>query len=548
MSATRWLRRWVSGLILVGLFIYPGWGAAAAARVSPTGRASIDPRVLADTANGQTGSILVLLKDQADLAAILADQPAESGAPAGRGSAAWVAQGQAVVGALRQAAAASQPALAAFLQASGAAYHSYWIVNAIAVEGSRALVEALAARPDVARLESNRAFKVPLGQPAAGSPAPQSPQGVEPNLVQVHAPDFWAYGILGQGEVFASADTGVEWDHPALKSHYRGWNAAAGTVDHNFNWWDAIRDNTINPGNAVCPKPSQEPCDDYGHGTHTTGTAVGDDGQGNQIGMAPAAKWIACRNMDGGTGRPSTYISCLQFFIAPTDLAGSHPNPSLRPDAIDNSYDCPPSELCAPDALHLAVEAVRAAGIFMSVSAGNDGPKCGTITNPPGLEAHVFTVGAVDSNDVIADFSSRGPVTSGSASLIKPELTAPGAIIRSSIKGHNYGYLSGTSMAAPHVAGAVLLLWEAFPYLNQNVDQTEIFLEQYAIPITSSEGCGGDTPTAVPNNTYGSGRLDLPISVYQAFLATLSSKSFIPLIADNCQRIKGLPVCQLISY
>ncbi len=114
---------------------------------------------------------------------------------------------------------------------------------------------------------------------------------------------------------------------------------------------------------------------------------VGDDGQGNQVGMAPEAKWIACRNMDDGVGRPSTYIECLQFFIAPTDLTGNNPDPSKRPDVIDNSYSCPPSELCTNLSLHEAVLQVRAAGIFMSVSAGNSGSGCATINEPPGLEA-----------------------------------------------------------------------------------------------------------------------------------------------------------------
>lgn len=537
MGKLSWSRRFISALILAVVVFYPaagmpGAGAPAAATASQSARqASVDPQVMADTADGQTGSVLVVLKAQADLAAITANLPAGVDVSNGSHSAAWVAQGQSVVDGLRQSAAASQPGLTTFLQAAGVPYHSYWIVNAVAVEASRALVEALAARPDVGRLESNRAFKVPLEQPAPGPLATQAPQGIEPNLVQVGAPDYWAAGITGQGEVFASADTGVEWDHPALKTHYRGWNAAAGTVDHNYNWWDAIRDSSINPNlqNPVCPRPSQAPCDDYGHGTHTTGTAVGDDGLGNQIGMAPGAKWIACRNMDDGTGRPTTYIACLQFFIAPTDLNGHNPDPSLRPDAVDNSYDCPPSELCVADSLHLAVEAVRAAGIFMSVSAGNSGPACATINNPPGLEAHVFTVGAVDSNNAIASFSSRGPVMSGSTLLIKPELVAPGVSIRSSWES-SYANLSGTSMAAPHVAGAVLLLWSAFPDLRQNVGATETFLEQHAVPLTNSQGCGSDTPTSVPNNVYGYGRLELPISAYQAFLATLTVKSYVPLV------------------
>ena len=91
------------------------------------------------------------------------------------------------------------------------------------------------------------------------------------------------------------------------------------------------------------------PCDDNGHGTHTTGTTSGDDGTPgvNQIGVAPGAKWIGCRNMDQNVGRPETYTECFEFFIAPWDLNHQSPNPTLRPHVMNNSWGCPASELCA---------------------------------------------------------------------------------------------------------------------------------------------------------------------------------------------------------
>ena len=135
---------------------------------------------------------------------------------------------------------------------------------------------------------------------------------------------------------------------------------------------------------------SVAPCDDAGHGTHTMGSGIGDDGTGNQIGVAPGAKWIACRNMDEGVGRPSTYIECLQFFLAPTDLDGNNPNPYLMPDAVGNSYTCPigpppGGETCVTDSLKVAVDNIRAAGVFMALSAGNSGPSCSSIDEPPGV-------------------------------------------------------------------------------------------------------------------------------------------------------------------
>jgi serine protease AprX len=534
-----WRRFKGISLLLIGGVLLANLGAAPP--VGSLTTAPVDTQVLVDTTNGQVGSFIVLLKDQADLAAIEATTPLPAGSFLSQGSsaenlaqtgetAAWEARGQAVVDGLSQAAGRSQPAVITVLNTAQAVYHPFWIVNAIAVQGDRALVMALAARPDVARIESNHAFRVPLETVTTIQDSlPQSVQGIEPGLTQVHAPDLWAQGLTGQGTVVASADTGVQWDHPALKSHYRGWNAATHSVDHNYNWWDAIHANNGLSTSNTCGYDTLAPCDDNDHGTHTTGTEVGDDGQGHQVGMAPGAKWIACRNMDAGTGRPQFYIDCLQFFIAPTNLTGKNADASKRPDVIDNSYSCPPSELCSPHTLQAAVEAVRAAGIFMSVSAGNEGGKgCGSIGDPPGLEAGVFTVGAVDSSNEIAGFSSRGPVTIDSSNRLKPQLVAPGVSINSSIRGNSYELMSGTSMAAPHVAGAVLLLWSSIPTLRHDVARTESLLEQTALPLASDQACGSDSPTAVPNNVYGYGMLNVEAAYY--YFTVMTQRFYLPLL------------------
>ena len=170
----------------------------------------------------------------------------------------------------------------------------------------------------------------------------------------------------------------MRWTHNAIKPHYRGWNGS--TADHNYNWHDSIHS-----GGGICSPNHMEPCDDNAHGTHTTGTTVGDDGAGNQIGVAPGAKWIGCRNMDQGNGTPATYTECFQFFIAPTDLNGQNPNPALRPHVMNNSWVCPPSEGCAPDTLQTIVENTEAAGIFVEASAGNAGPNCSTVDDPPAI-------------------------------------------------------------------------------------------------------------------------------------------------------------------
>ena len=171
------------------------------------------------------------------------------------------------------------------LKAQGVAYRSFWAANMLVVTGNRALVDALAARADVARLESNRPFKG-IDDPtdaAHASPSNGSPGTVEWNVQNVRAPQVWAMGYTGQGIVIGNQDTGMRWSHNALKPHYRGWNGSS--ADHNYNWWDAIHS-----GGGSCGPNSPFPCDDYGHGTHTTGTTSGDDGTGNQVGVAPGAR------------------------------------------------------------------------------------------------------------------------------------------------------------------------------------------------------------------------------------------------------------------
>ncbi len=475
--------------------------------------AKVDPRVWADTADGQTARWLVILKAQADTRAVAANA---------RGA---ETRARLVFDALRQTAHNTQPGVRSVLDVFRAKYRAYWIINAFAVEGDRTLVEALAARGDVKAIESDRAFRVALERPENFSPG--VPNVVEWNIAQVNAPALWAKGYTGQNIVYANADTGVQWDHPALQPHYRGWNGS--TPDHNYNWYDAITTTIV--GGSSCGYSLSAPCDDYPHGTHTMGTGIGDDGAGNQIGMAPGAKWIACRNMDRGTGRPSTYLACFQFFLAPTDVAGNNPDVSKRPDVVGNSYDCRPSEQCSPNSLLMAMDNLRAARIFMAVSAGNSGPGCSTVSDPPGLYDSAITAGATNSNDTIASFSSRGPVTADSSNRRKPDLVAPGVSVRSSFPTNDYVSRSGTSMAAPHVAGAVALLWSAFPDLRGNVEYTEYVLEQSAVHLTTTDGCGGDSISQVPNNTFGYGRIDV-LNAYNYYLAYGRQRLFL-LIFNN---------------
>jgi serine protease AprX len=383
------------------------------------------------------------------------------------------------------------------------------------------VAKALAARSDVLRVEGNpRIRNIPDPLPATEAPAqPESTPSIEPGISYTRAPEVWALGYTGQGVVVGGQDTGYRWDHTALKNKYRGWNGAA--ADHDYNWHDSIHS-----GGGSCGSNSLQPCDDNGHGTHTMGTAVGDDGGTNQVGMAPGAKWIGCRNMDQGNGTPATYIECFEFFLAPYPVGGTpkQGEATKAPDVTTNSWTCPPSEGCSSSTLQAAVEAQRSAGIMTVVAAGNSGSACSTVQDPPAIYDAVYSIGALNSGfDTIASFSSRGPVLIDASLRLKPDLSAPGTDVRSSTRNSTttYGNLSGTSMATPHVAGAVALLWSAQPVLRNEVSTTETFLNETAVHILSNTCDTSGTPIS-PNNTFGYGRLDIRTAVDAALVRVLS--------------------------
>jgi len=409
---------------------------------------------------------------------------------------------------LREVALRSQAALRAELDDAGVEYRPFYIVNMLALRGDRALVTRLAARPEVERIVANPAIRQPLPEIRPDSKRSLAPQAIEWGARRVNADDVWALGYTGQSIVVAGQDTGYDWDHPALRDKYRGYDGA--TVSHDYHWHDAIHTNDPQtPAGNPCGFDSPTPCDDSGHGTHTMGTIVGDDGGNNQIGVAPGARWIGCRNMEEGWGTPAAYAECFEFFLAPYPLGGdpfTDGVPSLAPHVINNSWTCPPSEGCATDTLQTAVEKVRAAGIVVVASAGNSGSACSTVKEPIATYDAAFSVGAINSSDNVASFSSRGPVTVDGSGRLKPDVSAPGVNVRSSLPGGGYGSMNGTSMAGPHVVGTIALLWSAAPGLIGDVEATEWLVAQTARPRLD-DSCGGE-PGGRPNNIYGWGIVD----------------------------------------
>ncbi len=437
----------------------------------------VSPMVLRQTAGGRSADFIAILATQADVsgAALLPTK---------------LDKDRFVFGTLTSFAGRTQAPIKAMLDRMGATYRSHWVVNALRVTGDRAVVDALAARADVAQLVPDPWMRSTLLPRTAPRPA-AGPNGIEWNISAVKAPAAWSHGYTGQGIVLGNIDTGQQWDHPALKPHYRGWNGV--TADHNYNWFDAT-----NPAN-------KSPLDPYGHGTHTAGIMVGDDGGSNQIGVAPGAKWMSCRSMDAsGAGTPDTYMTCFEFMIAPWDLNGNNPDPTKAPVAVSNSWYCSISlEGCTQGVLYQTVKNVRAAGIVPVVAAGNSGPICASIGNdgPPAQYDESYTVGATTMFNSLAGFSSRGPATFN-GTRIKPDIVAPGESVRSSWPPNIYVVESGTSMATPHIAGVIALIYSAKPGLIGNVDATEALINNTAHHINTSDCSSSGT---FPNNLYGYG-------------------------------------------
>jgi len=466
----------------------------------------VDPWVLSTAGENGSTEFLVFLREQASLQAAANAATKEE-------------KGELVTSALRETAARTQAPVLDELKSLGAEFRPYWIANMIWVRGDLEVVRLMAERPEVLRVSANPtvALKKLPPDPQRDSEAPSA---VEWGIIKTKADQVWALGIEGLGVVVGGQDTGIEWDHPALQEAYRGWNASSGTPDHVYNWVDAfpVRD----AGDLqVCAADPQIPCDDHGHGTHTMGTMLGDATliSDTIIGMAPDAQWIGCRNMRRNDGTPASYTACFEFMLAPYPQ-GEDPATAGRPElgahVVNNSWGCPPSEGCDAGTLQGIVETARAAGIVVVASAGNAGAACSSVLAPIGLYDAALTVGAVNNSNAIAAFSSRGPVTVDGSGRRKPDIVAPGVGVRSAVPGGSVQIaLSGTSMAAPHVAGAVALLWSAAPGLIGDVDATEQILLRSATPNPATAGCDGGG-AVWPNNITGFGSLNALAAVLTA--------------------------------
>jgi len=404
----------------------------------------------------------------------------------------------AVVRRLRETANATQAGLLrqlAALQQEGAvaAYEPLWIINAVAVTGNARAVEEIAARPEVARITLDARQRY-VDEPELMERVALD-AAVTWGLERIRAPHVWhGLGIDGTGATVAIVDTGVDWTHPALSPNYRGLRPD-GSVDHESSWYDAV--------DGVYAEPS----DPNGHGTHVAGTVAGQGG----IGVAPGAQWLAVRAFQAdGFATASMVHRAFQWLLAPGG------DPALAPDIVNGSWGGPAQNLEFVE----DVDALHAAGIITVFAAGNLGPESGTVTAPASYTDTV-AVAASDRLEEVAWFSSYGP--SHLTQRVKPTLAAPGTNTLSTLPGDQYAYFHGTSMATPHVAGALALLHSAAPGVGRVASARA--LTETAVTI------GG----ARPNYAAGWGRLDA-----YAAVSTVAAGGWLQgTVHDNGQPLPG---------
>ncbi len=408
-------------------------------------------------------SVLVFLQDRVDLPAVTRDLDAKR--------ARLVERHEVVVRALQERAAGTQGNLKAHLEAQKTAgkvsdFKEFWIVNAFRVDALPSEIAAIAQRADVERVYVNHAIQsiMPIGPAIPDHAVPVG--GIEPGVLAVRAPEVWALGITGEGVLVATLDTGVDGNHAALASRWRGLDPQyAGHPQ--WAWFDPVTNTTF-------------PQAFGSHGTHTMGTVCG-GAPGDQVGVAPDAEWIHAAVIDR-VSIAQTITDAILSFQWMIDPDGNPATNFDVPASCSNSWGLADVH-GVPDCdqtFWTFLDACEAAGTVISFSAGNEGSAANSLRRPAdrATDAYrTFAVGAVDGNVPnwpIAGFSSRGPTNCGPGGslAIKPDISAPGVNVRSALPGGGYGQMSGTSMASPHINGVVALIRQANPDISvQDIKQ-----------------------------------------------------------------------------
>ncbi|MBU1701072.1 MAG: S8 family serine peptidase [Candidatus Eisenbacteria bacterium] len=478
-------------------------GASMAGTIHPALQAELD-----NLTQDQYFSVIVHMSEQAPIASINEDLKVRK--------ASRKARHEEVITAL-QSVTDSQRSLrdrldADIMNGSVLGYTGYWISNLLVVHATKAEIEQIASRPDVAFVEANFTAELiePVGVriPSDNGEIRESGErgiGVTPGLRAIRAPEVWyQLGYNGTGVLIGGLDTGVDGNHPALNTRWRGYN---GQEPWQECWLDVLGSST------------QFPSDGNDHGTHTMGTMTGlGAATDDTIGVAWGAKWISCNAINQGVGSAfdNDILTAFQWFADPDGNAGTEDD---VPDVVQNSWGVYEG-LGYSDCFDMwwnVIDNCEAAGVCVTWSAGNEGSGASTLRSPPDRATTIynsFSVGAVNATNYswpypIATWSSRGPSTCPgipSEAVIKPEVVAPGVTVYSSVPGGGYEQTnwSGTSMAGPHVAGVVALMREANPDIDVDT------IKQIIMDTARDEGTTGE------DNTFGWGFIDAYAAVIAA--------------------------------
>ncbi len=399
-----------------------------------------------------------------------------------------------------------------------------WITNVINCYATPSVIEQLAQRPNINRIDidEERILIDPIDVEEVGETQIRE---ITYNVSIMNVPEVWEMGFTGEDVVVAVLDSGVNYNHNDLTNNM--WEHP----DFPFHGWNFTNN-------------SNNPMDFHGHGTHCAGTVAGDGTSGSQTGMAPTAKIMALQVLTAsGGGTESGVWAAIQFGV------------EYGADVLSLSLGW--AHAWGPDraSWRSAMDNALAAGVVASVAVGNEGNQQGTYPIPSnirtpgdcpapwrhpdqpdtGTRSAVVSVGATNSSDVIANFSSRGPVTWQNISpyndyeynpgqgLILPDVVAPGVSVKSCSHTNISGYttMSGTSMATPGVAGVMALILSKNP--NVTPELMSQILEETALPLSSSK-----------SNTYGSGRVDaLEAIINTPFMGPIYSSHSINDEAGN---------------
>ncbi|MBI3872530.1 MAG: YggS family pyridoxal phosphate-dependent enzyme [candidate division Zixibacteria bacterium] len=382
----------------------------------------------------------------------------------------------------------------------------FWIDNVITAEMTPSAIAEIAGRPDVEEVVLMLPVTLvkPVVPPVADATSVEAAEDVEPGLKAIKADSLWKLGYTGHGRLVASIDTGVDGKHVLLSPKWRGHNG--GSVRE--SWFDPVYGDTL---------PRNYSGDGATHGTNVMGIMVAvlplSPSHSDTLGVCPDCQWIsaAAINIPCPTVPAAT---CSNLFDAMQWVADPDGDPTTEgdvPDAVANPWgaevvdpnnSCADTQVGCNELFWNAIDNIEAAGAAMVFAAGNEGDcGLGTIRNPANRvssETNAFAVGMIRTTGLVIDtLSSRGPSDCGATS-IKPEVVAPGYLIRTTNPSN--GIVSnayGTSFSTPHVAAAIALLREYNP--NATVDQ----IKQALLDGARDLGSPG------PDNVYGHGLLDL---------------------------------------